>query len=270
MEDQILFKEKFFYVLQELEIDASDYEYRRAKREQYEKKHRQYGFLRLELLNYIKSKIPLYKKENEPRYTGNVYGYEYIRKTNPKCKYYNKILDSNLYSQINAMLILADKDAKCDFIKKYNAFHKCLIPITELEPYMNAEFIRDFIRNPQVKYRFDDWRKETSDYKDIQGFDVKIKKIVKKLDYSQSYQSYFSISNLKYWNKHTHKTSNKGLTAFNMWSYENENHRRAGWSFGGIKVGCLEDLCINNGFKKEKGTKYQYGDYAEWYLHILE
>ena len=32
----------------------------------------------------------------------------------------------------------------------------------------------------------------------------------------------------------------------------------------------LENLCIENGFKKEKKKKYQYGDYANWFLHNLE
>ena len=50
-----------------------------------------------------------------------------------------------------------------------------------------------------------------------------------------------------------------------------------GWKFGGITADDLEYICLKNGFKVEKemrkgkvkDIKYQYGEFADWFLHKL-
>lgn len=94
----------------------------------------------------------------------------------------------------------------------------------------------------------------------------KIKVVYKTLNFSSSIIHYTSVLNLKHWSKTTKKPSNKGLTAKSAYTYTNYTGHVAGWTFGGITAEDLEMLCITNGMVKVKKQKYQYGDYAEWYI----
>jgi hypothetical protein len=95
----------------------------------------------------------------------------------------------------------------------------------------------------------------------------KIRYEIGTMKYNTSRLSYYSVLNIKRWDKNTKKTSNKGLKADTTYSWT-DGFGRGGWTFGGLDASNMEDICLKNGFKKEKGKKYQYGDYAEWYLSI--
>ena len=98
---------------------------------------------------------------------------------------------------------------------------------------------------------------------------IQIRVKIGSMNLTKTQMHYYSPSNLKHWSKTTLKPSNKGLIADTTYSWT-EHWGRGGWTFGGITAEDLENLCIENGFKKEKKKKYQYGDYANWYLHKLE
>lgn len=263
--DFVAFKKKFDDVIEEIEIDACDYEFRRSTRERYEKKSRKMGFLILDLKDYIKKYMNNY---GDIVFKGNVYKYQYIRKTNTRVKNYYK--DLGCYRNIYK-LILQDKYATNYFIKLYNLKKKT--ELTELEPNMDYNFIYEFLNledSKEVKKMMIDYLDATSDkYDEQEGFVLRVKYLYKKLDYKGIMRRYWSPSNLKYWNKTTMVVSSKGLKADTTWSYSDKNYR-GGWRFGGITAVDLEHFCKKNGFKTEKGKKYQYGDYANWFLHILE
>ena len=279
MEALNILKEKFYYVLQELEINASDYEFRRSIKERYMGRSRWFGFLKLDLLNYIKRFQNKYDlADKRLTYTGNVYKTFYWRRLNKEIKNYYNISQKNCYSPYSrdGRMILADSDATKYFIYKYNQKEKQkekdFVELTELTPEMNDEWISKYLLNYNPKGKgigFYDWQNETSlEYDKDNGFVIPVRKAYKKLDYKGEMRKLWSPLNLKYWDKNTMKTSNKGLKADTTWSYVSDN--KCGWTFGGIKAYDLEWFCLKNGFKKEKGKKYQYGDYANWFLHILE
>jgi hypothetical protein len=269
----VAFKAKFDDVIEEIEIDAGDYEFRRSKKEQYQKRHRRYGFLKLDLLNYIKRFQSKYNWEDkEIIYKGRVYKDVYLRRLNDKVMSYYPSVKQGSYCNRNGRMVLADPNAKKYFINKYNIKNK-ENQITELSPEMDEQFITKFIydyREYGGGFRFEEWRKEVSEkYNEEAGFVVKVRMVYKTLDYNGLMRRYWSPSNLKYWDKNNMKTSNRGLKADTTWSYSNKDYR-GGWTFGGITANDIENFCVRNGFKKEKGKKYQYGDYANWFLHILE
>ena len=109
-----------------------------------------------------------------------------------------------------------------------------------------------------------------TNYNKEKGITIKIRQRIKTLDYKASIIPNYSPINLKRWNKITKKSTNKGCVAVSAWSHHYETGgNRSGWTLDGFKAPDLEYFVIKNGFKKEKGKKYQYGDYAEWLLHTL-
>lgn len=95
----------------------------------------------------------------------------------------------------------------------------------------------------------------------------KIRFEIGKMKYNTIRFDYYSVLNIKRWDKNTKKTSNKGLKADTTYSWS-DWYGRGGWTFNGLDASHMEAICLKNGFKKEKGKKYNYGDYAEWYLSI--
>lgn len=99
---------------------------------------------------------------------------------------------------------------------------------------------------------------------------IKVKAHIGTMDYAKSRRPYESPLNIKKYNQTTGKTSNKGLKAVDWDTYSYVNgwcvHRQ--WSFGGITCDDIERLCVDNGLKKKKGKKYQYGDYAKFYMSL--
>lgn len=97
----------------------------------------------------------------------------------------------------------------------------------------------------------------------------KTKAHYKTLNLRESVMHYTSILNLKTWSKTTKKPSSKGLKAIHpLYTYVSEGDRKSGWEFGGITADTIENLCLMNGFVKEPKKKYQYGDYAMWYMAL--
>jgi len=114
---------------------------------------------------------------------------------------------------------------------------------------------------------------------------VKIRTVDSRVDYQKIVRSRLDARNIKYWDKETKKTSNKGLKAFHYREYYNyDGKERGGWEFGGIKIEVLKEFCMNNNYetldkngkRKDKKTitkeykNYLYGDLANWVFHILE
>jgi hypothetical protein len=71
--------------------------------------------------------------------------------------------------------------------------------------------------------------------------------------------SYYDATNLKYWDKTTGKTSNKGLKAETSYTYTDGYGNSSGWTFGGIKAGDLCEVMKKNNIDS-KGMRY--GDMA--------
>lgn len=105
-------------------------------------------------------------------------------------------------------------------------------------------------------------------YDEKNGFVIKIRVVEKTLNYAGLNRRYYDATNIKHFDPTTFKTSNKGLKADTTWTYTT-NDRTAGWTFGGIDAKDMERFAVKNGFKKEKGEKYVYGDYAIWILRTL-
>jgi len=111
---------------------------------------------------------------------------------------------------------------------------------------------------------------------------IKIRRPIEIVDYKESIFSYYNAINIKYWDKKTGKTNNKGLRATHYRdTYEDSDgkSRINGWIFGGIKIDDIKDFCKLNGYKtsgKDKKTiekeykKHTYGDMACWIFKTLE
>jgi hypothetical protein len=246
----------FDEVLIELEIYWSDYEFCRSRREQYEKKSRKWGFVMLELKQLMKTK----------KLNGKIYNYYYIKPTHPDVKnYYGKTYSDRYkcpYYQRDITEIYNYEN------KKYYKMDKTddrVLPFNCIYEYNNSSHpaeIRNMIKSISKDMK-PDYNKQT-------GYIIRKRFLYKTLDYNLSNNSNHHPTNLKYWDKTTMKTSNRGLKATNAYTYENYDGNACGWTFGGISSDDISKLCCDNGYKKVKGVRPQYGDYANWYLHILE
>jgi len=144
--------------------------------------------------------------------------------------------------------------------------------------YGDDLFKQKFPRKPDETYAEYNKRKEIFTYshntpqtfKDVENLKwYKIKLVSKILNYKYVEPYEYDATGLKYYNPMTKKTSNKKLKAIKYYDCENYQGRKCGWEFGGITAYGIEKFCIQNGFIKDKKTKYQYGDYAEWILKTL-
>jgi len=111
---------------------------------------------------------------------------------------------------------------------------------------------------------------------------IKIRRPIEIVDYQETIISKYNAKNLKYWDKKTGKTNNKGLRAThyrNTYEDSDGKSRTNGWIFEGIKIDNIKDFCKLNGYKtsgKDKKTiekeykKHTYGDMANWILKTLE
>ena len=99
---------------------------------------------------------------------------------------------------------------------------------------------------------------------------AKFRKLYCTVDYTKSIVSSLNIINLKFWDKDTKTTSNKGLKAeYYRKMYDDDKNK---WTFGGIKIEDIKIMCKNNGLKldKQQTKTYKYGDYAYWLWKTLE
>ena len=110
---------------------------------------------------------------------------------------------------------------------------------------------------------------------------VKIRIVNSRIDYQKIVRSFLDARNLKYWDKTTNKTSNKGLKAFHYREYyDYDGNTKKEWVFGGIKIEDLKEFCMNNNYQtvdkngKRKDNKiitkeyknHLYGILANWVL----
>jgi hypothetical protein len=239
------FKTMFDFVIQEMEIDFSDYEYRRNLRENYEKRSRKWGFIMLELKqHFIKN----------PKLTGNVYEYRYIHHLHDK-----HIIEKEWRAKWKDPYVLIQLTRIYNMFKKNEEDKKIMLtPDDSQKEYSNLKKIYDMDDVDVDKTYFSNYNKEN-------GITIKIRQRIKTLDYKASIIFDYSAINLKRWNKITKKTTNKGCVAVSAWSWTD----RKGWTLDGFTAPDLKWFVKQNGFKEEKGKKYQYGDYAEWLLHTL-
>jgi hypothetical protein len=103
---------------------------------------------------------------------------------------------------------------------------------------------------------------------EIKPYLIKRRASIGTMDLTKTPTSYYSLLNLKPWDKATKKTSNKGLKADTTYNWTTDYGTTRGWRFGGIQSGCLAGICKKNGLVEEKKKKYNYGDYAEWYMKL--
>jgi hypothetical protein len=111
------FKMMFDEVIKHLGIDMGDYEFCRSLREQRERRHRLFGFLRLDLLNYIKRFQSKYNWDDRSIvYTGKIYKTIYIKKLN------DKVVKTNV-SKMLYYRIMNDPLARRWFNQKHHKVH---------------------------------------------------------------------------------------------------------------------------------------------------
>jgi hypothetical protein len=220
--DFAVFRKLFDNCVEELQINAGDYGYRRSRREINQQRSRLMGFLLLDLKKYISNRMTkTYGNKDYPIYTGKCYKFMFITKDNDRFQ--------------NAL--------------QYNFKNK--------ERYNNKK------RNMNYQYNTD-----TNDL-------VRVRVIDRTMNYQLTKRYKYDATHIKKYDT-SGKTSNKGLTAINYYTIENNEvvnsgngYGRGGWEFGGLKVASLENFVVRNGFKVEKGKKYSYGDYAKWVFKTL-
>jgi hypothetical protein len=233
--DFISFRNAFDRCIEELEINAGDYEFR--MKNQINKKIMDYVLL--ELKSYINKKMETNYSNNKdyPTYSGKCYEYKYILRQNDRIQ--NKISYNSVFFFKN----------RYDFEERNSIF-----TINTGNCYYSSK------------------KKELIEVKPEEL--VKVKVLNKTMNYKLTPTHYCNATFLKKYNNEG-KTSNKGLTAIHFYKYENnsavkvENADRGGWELNGLTAGCLKAFVKQNGFKFEKDKKYTYGDYANWVLHTL-
>ena len=199
-------------------------------------------------------------------YTGKCYIYSLVSKYHPNVNY-NKIDFSEYRVKFND--VKDDKRVEEWFLKqnKVYSFAEC--------------WWKEFFSTADGRESWKNFRVREGCETNKSLFPFKIRVLYKTLNYDLTPNKYYSLFNLKYWNKTTKLTSLRGLKAITgAWTYSDyhKRTRSSGWSFGGITAINLELWAMLNGFKKEVGKitnkgkksevihykKYQYGDYAEY------
>lgn len=251
--DFVAFKSKFDSVVEELDINSSDYEFRRSARERYENRSRYWGFLRLDLLKVWADP----KFAERFCYAGKIYRYRYIQKTHKKCR------NGQCYPYHGATI--PDLFIRKHITLRYNEqFPKSEITAELLSPEECAKFYRE---TPVMQKRILQLSDDYSDtYNPEKGFTVRIRVVEQEFRYDRSARhSYYSPFNFKEWDPLTKKSTVRGQCADTSTSYSGE-YGRGGWRFGGLSAGDIRSFAKMNGYK---GEGKQYGHYAEWILHEL-
>jgi len=222
-----------------------------------------------------------------PTYKGEMYCYKYVLPSYRGVKWYFKkegaiknnyqfcesdIMDYIKHPIVSYIVKTCIKEKyDWDYNYRYQTIHKIKEILTQHIGYSKeTSKYFDYTYQEQVYKTLNEKYNNINDiHPSIKDYLIKIKCKVGSMDLTKTQRHYFNPLNLKFWDKTTLKTSNKGLKADTTYSWT-EEWGRGGWKFGGITADELEHICIINGFKKEKKKKYQYGDYANWYLHNLE
>jgi hypothetical protein len=221
----------------------------------YDKPRNWFAIVLLEL----KQKMKKYKN------TGKMYKYSYVFATHPRIQNYLDFIKPNNYRKKVYLFYSSLLTEFADHpIVKYGLQKYYGRPLKEGES-------TEVLENYEKREKLYNTMNQLQDYKfvpeDLRKYLIKIRVSIGSMDLTLTPTPYYSLINLKYWNKTTKKTSNKGQRADHTYSWANE-YRWGGWQFGGISADDLWAICKKNGFVEEKKKKYQYGDYAQWYLKI--
>lgn len=227
-----------------------------------------------------------------PKYDGKMYKYDYVMPSHKKIRYYfdNPETNKKAYTLFDNMIIEYIKHPVISYCIKTTISDIYNWDINDLSD-TTINQIKDILKTKK-KWTDKTYKeilcnklyKEKYNIKDVPDYMksrlIKIRFEIGKMDLKQSPVYYYNPKNLKYWDKKTMKTSNKGLKADTTYSWS-DDYSRGGWTFGGISADDLERICVINGFKIEKeiriknekeklkNKKYKYGEFANWFLHTL-
>lgn len=227
-----------------------------------------------------------------PKYSGKMYEYKYVLPSHRRVKYYfdkpntNKksycLFENDIFEYIKHPVISYSIQSAIKNVYGWDTNDTSSITIGEIKNILktkvkySTEYYNDILHNYLYREKYNP--KNVPDK--IKPYLIKVRFEVGKMDLTKTPRTYYDIKNLKWWDKTTLKTSNKGLKADTTYSWS-EDGSRGGWTFGGITADDLERICLLNGFKiekeikikngkeKSKDKKYQYGDFANWFLHTL-
>lgn len=204
---------KMNIVIEEMMINAGDVEYRNKLSGRNYK--RQFDFVVLDLKQYFKSKFSKQYCNHRDYLThsGNIYKKVFVSNTN------KKILNplKKEYSVIWSL-------EKMEIINKY--------PVI-LEWYKNnIPYYNDLTDKDRQNILLADYNKlqeelkeHINDYEtknDRDGFNIRIRKVIKTMDYQVSKISRYNATQIKYYKKDK-TTSNRGTTANELYTYENSD-----------------------------------------------
>jgi hypothetical protein len=251
-------------VFDELIINAGDIDYRRRLNGTTYK--RIFDFVIVELKRYIANRLNRqYISKDYLIHSGRIYTTCWLRTTNSrvKDKTFTALRANGIYSihyQLHRDIVL----------KYYPLIEKWYADNVPNSGDMNDNQRLDAIRANGSKLELS-LREYLEDYnrkKDVEdGFVFKARRLVKTMDYSVVNIYQHHASQIKFY-KANKTTSNKGMEAVSVWSYSDGS--RSGWTLSGLKAGCIERFCLENGLKKKDCKKWKYGDYADWILKTLE
>lgn len=196
----------------------------------------------------------------EPKYDGKMYDYKWVFPTHTRLKEYYKNQDGKgiwyLSNNVFTQLLKKGNAEMAYLMDKHYSYTKW----REVDDKRLKEIINEIWYKGLEKLLSESYTKRIPN---LTMYKIRVK--IGTMDLSKSVMDYYSVLNLKRWDKKTKKTSNKGLKADTTYSWS-DGYGRGGWTFGGLQAGALQRICIQNGFKDKKGC--QYGDYAEWYLNL--
>jgi hypothetical protein len=225
------------------------------------------------------------KRLDYPSYKGQMYNYQYVLPTYQKIKWYFKkpdytkpdyqFFENDIITYIKNPIVSYVVKTNINDVLKWdndyseNAINEIKKILKQKPKYSNQTYQEIVFKKLNEKFNL-------THKGSLKPYLIKIKLSIGSMDLTKTQRNYYNPLNLKYWDKTTFKTSNKGLKADTTYSWSDDYHR-GGWKFGGITADDLELICLRNGFKvdkemrkgKEKDKKYQYGEFANWYLHTL-
>lgn len=226
--------------------------------------------------------------KDSPKYDGKMYEYHYVLPSHRRVKYYfdkpntnkksyclfeNEIFEYIKHPVVSYAIRSSIKDVYgWDINKTDETTIKEIKDVLKSNKKYTNYYYKDVLNDKLYKEKYNPKYVPPN----VKPYLIKMRFETGKMDLTKTPRTYYNPKNLKYWDKTTLKTSNKGLKADTTYSWSGDGCR-GGWTFGGITADDLESICILNGFKiekemrkgKEKDKKYQYGDFANWYLHKL-
>lgn len=246
-------------VFEEMMINAGDIEYRnRLSGRNYK---RIFDFVVLDLKQYIKDKFSKsYSNNDYIRHTGNIYKKVFISNINKKILSFLKKEHSVLWG-LEKMEIIKDYPVILEWYKKNIPHYKDLTD-TERCERLRADKNR---LQEQLRELINDYETENDRF----GFNIKIRKVVKTMDYQVSKISIYDATQIKYY-KANKTTSNRGTKLNELYTYDKSDGGTGHtWTLTGMKADVIADFCWTNGLDKKKSKKWKYGDYAEWVMKKL-